>query len=160
MISIEIDNIKNFMSHLFIKDSLDYFLCKEINLQTFSSFNIDGSIAYDFLTDVEKEELNGLNYIPWSKLKPYCFNIIKGSRTPLSLKAVFCLPPNEIMSLIAESSLNINPDTIEGLYLNIRFENNKLTLISGSSLTYFTMDKTIDKLWDDALRKKMNFLVE
>lgn len=158
MISIEIDNIKSFMSHLLIKDSLDYFLCKEISIQTFSTFNVDGSIINDFLTDEETEALKGNKYIPWSRLKPYCFNIIKGTRTPLSLKAVFVLAAEDVERLISKSGLNIDASTIEGLYLNIRFEGNKLNLVSGSSLNYFTLDKTVDMMWDDEVKESLRFL--
>ena len=160
MISIEIDNIKSFMSHLLIKDNLDYFLCKEISIQTFSTFNVDGSIVSDFLTEEEKENLKDKKYIPWGMLKPYCFNIIKGTRTPLSMKAVFVLAAEDLKKLIAKSGLNIDASPIEGLYLNIRFEGNKLNLISGSSLNYFTLDKTVDRMWDEEVKESLSFLFE
>ena len=157
MTSIEIDNIKNFMSHLFIKESLDYFLCKEITIQTFSTFSINGKIIKDFFTEEEYEEYIDSHYIPWEKLKNYCFNIIKGNKTPLSLKAVFVLPAAMAVKLINDNGLTVKPTDIEGLYLNIRFENNRLSITSGSSLTYFTTDKSIDNIWDNELKNILNF---
>lgn len=72
MINIELDNIKNFMSHLFIKDTFDHFLCRELRIDTFVSFKIDGTLQKDFLNDIEKAELSESSYTPWSMLKPYC----------------------------------------------------------------------------------------
>ena len=57
MISIELDNTKDFMSHLFIKETFDHFLCREFQTNTFVSFTIDGRMFKDFLNDIEKEEL-------------------------------------------------------------------------------------------------------
>ena len=64
MISIELDNIKDFMSHLFIKDTFDHFLCRELQIDTFVSFKIDGKMLKDFLNDIEKEELAESPYAP------------------------------------------------------------------------------------------------
>ena len=89
MINIELDNTKTFMSHLFIKDTFDHFLCRELQIDTFVSFKVDGKLQKDFLNDIEKDELSESSYTPWSMLKPYCFNMIKGNRTPLSMKLVF-----------------------------------------------------------------------
>lgn len=55
MISIELDNIKDFMSHLFIKDTFDHFLCRELQIDTFVSFKIDAKMLKDFLNDIEKK---------------------------------------------------------------------------------------------------------
>ena len=53
MISIELDNTKDFMSHLFIKETFDHFLCREFQTNTFVSFTIDGRMFKDFLNDIE-----------------------------------------------------------------------------------------------------------
>ena len=108
MISIELDNIKDFMSHLFIKDTFDHFLCRELQIDTFVSFKIDGKMLKDFLNDIEKEELAESPYAPWSMLKPYCFNMIKGKRTPLSMKLVFSMPPHSIAAFLNKNDISIN----------------------------------------------------
>lgn len=151
MINIELDNAKDFMSHLFIKETFDHFLCREIELDTFVSFRIDGRLLHDFLNDIEKEELSGSPFVPWSMLKPHCFNIIKGSRTPLCIRAVFAMPPHSIASFIAKNGLNVPPDTISGLYLNIRYENKSLNIVTGTSLNTFTLDKSVENAWDTAV---------
>lgn len=153
MINITLDNIKEFMSHLFIKDTFDQFLCKSIDIDTFVPFRIEGSIMTDFLNDIEKEELKGCRYIPWVMLKPYCFNIIKGSRTPLSMKAVFAAPDNSIEGFISRNALNIPPNMVSGLYINIRYEKKNLNIITGTSLSTFTPDKSVEQAWDEAVSR-------
>lgn len=151
MISIELDNIKDFMSHLFIKDTFDHFLCRELQIDTFVSFKIDGRMLKDFLNDIEKEELAESPYAPWSMLKPYCFNMIKGKRTPLSMKLVFSMPPHSIAAFLNKNNISINPGTVNGLYLNIRYENRQLCVITGTSLSSFTLDKSVENAWDTAV---------
>lgn len=151
MINIELDNAKDFMSHLFIKETFDYFLCREIELDTFVSFKIEGKLLHDFLTDIEKEELAESNFVPWSMLKPYCFNIIKGNRTPLAIKLVFAMPRHSIASFVTKNNLSTAPDVISGLYLNIRYENKSLCVVTGTSLNAFTLDKSVENAWDTAV---------
>ena len=52
MTNITLDNIKEFMSHLFIKDTFDSFLCREISIDTFVPFRIEGTLLTDFLNDI------------------------------------------------------------------------------------------------------------
>ena len=105
----------------------------------------------DFLNDIEKEELAESPYAPWSMLKPYCFNMIKGKRTPLSMKLVFSMPPHSIAAFLNKNDISINPDTVNGLYLNIRYENRQLCVITGTSLSSFTLDKSVENAWDTAV---------
>ena len=151
MTNIELDNAKDFMSHLFIKDTFDHFLCREIEIDTFVSFKIEGKLLHDFLNDIEKEELSDSPFVPWSMLKPYCFNIINGSRTPLSIKLVFAMPTHSITSFIEKNSISISPSDVSGLYLNVRYENKALCVVTGTSLNTFTLDKSVEIAWDTAV---------
>lgn len=151
MTNINLDNIKDFMSHLFIKNTFDRFLCKEISIDTFVPFRIEGTILPDFLNEIEKEELKNDPYVPWSMLKPYCFNIIKGNRTPLCMRAVFTLSSSDIAQFISKNNLTSSPDTINGLYINIRYENKSLNIVTGTSLTVFSLDKTVELTWDTSV---------
>ena len=132
MISIELDNIKDFMSHLFIKDTFDHFLCRELQIDTFVSFKIDGKMLKDFLNDIEKE---GLAESPYANKDDF----------------VFSMPPHSIAAFLNKNDISINPDTVNGLYLNIRYENRQLCVITGTSLSSFTLDKSVENAWDTAV---------
>lgn len=138
------------MSHLFIKDTFDTFLCKEIVIDTFVSYRIDGSLLYDFLSDAEQEELASTEFAPWSMLKPLCFQLIKGSRTPLGLRAVFALSQTAVLAFVKQEGLAVSPEEISGLYLNIRYENRQLHIVTGASRKTFSLDKSVEQAWDEA----------
>ena len=72
-------------------------------------------------------------------------------RTPLSMKLVFSMPQHSIEAFIAKNGLNISSDTVTGLYLNIRYENKQLCVITGTSLSSFTLDKSMENAWDTAV---------
>jgi predicted fused transcriptional regulator/phosphomethylpyrimidine kinase len=38
---------------------------------------------------------------------------------------------------------------VQGLYLNIRYNGETLTCITGTSFKTFTMDKTLEHAWDE-----------
>lgn len=152
MICIELDNTKEFMTHLFIKETFDRFLCQQINIDTFVSFRIDGGLLKDFLTDEEQENLAESSLVPWSMLKPRCFGIIKGSRTPLSIFAVFYLSKQEIEKFANENGLTSFLGLISGLCINIKFTNSKLNITTGTSLNTFTMDKSVEQAWDNYVK--------
>lgn len=46
-------------------------------------------------------------------------------------------------------------DQIQGLYLNIRYEDGALYCVTGTSLNFFTMDKTLENEWDKSVAKFM-----
>ena len=41
------------------------------------------------------------------------------------------------------------------MYLNLNYDGTRLTCTTGISLKLFTMDKTLEKAWDDAAQKKL-----
>ena len=66
--------------------------------------------------------------------------IIKGKHMPKFIKLVF--------AATEELKEKISPDS-SVLFLNITFENNAVTVITGSSTKTFTMDKSGEYAWDE-----------
>ena len=54
---------------------------------------------------------------------------------------------------IQKSTPSIAPDSVQGLYLNIRFDGTRLTCVTGTSFTTFSMDRSLEHAWDDMARK-------
>ena len=50
-------------------------------------------------------------------------------------------------------SLDFSSADVQGLYLNIRFEDGLLQCVTGTSLKTFSMDKSLEKLWDQTAMK-------
>ncbi len=149
MISLTLPDIKDFTSHLLLKDSFDSFCFIEGEIVTFNTFRIDGFIQKDFFdTDTELPE-----YSYWKNVRDYCFQIIRGKRTPLSFRFVFSLSPKNIGRLIRQNVPSIRPDDVQGLYLNLHFDGTHLTCVTGTSFKTFILDKSLEHIWDEMVKK-------
>ena len=51
------------------------------------------------------------------------------------------------------NNIPVNPQDVSALFLNIYYENGALTVTTGTSLKVFTLDKTLEHLWDDTVEK-------
>lgn len=149
MIALKLNNTKNFMAHLLLSDTFDHFLFIEGEIVTFNTFTIDGYIQKAFY---DSEEVLP-EYSSWKNIREFCFSVIKGKRTPLSFKFIFSLSPENIARLIEQNNLDFQPSDVQGLYLNIRFDNNGLTCVTGTSMKTFTMDKSLEQAWDTMVQK-------
>lgn len=148
MITEKITDIKKFMSELLIKDTFNNFLVNEITITTFNTFHIDGFIKKDYYSNDEFQELNSPKLSFWKALKPICYEIIKGKKTPLSFKIILSLTKYDISYFITKNNIDIPLENIDGLYVNIKYENNELVCITGTSLKIFTLDKSLEKAFD------------
>ena len=149
MIAFSLTNTKEFMSHLLLSDTFDHFSFIEGEIVTFNTFKIDGFIQKEFFdTGAELPE-----YSPWKNVREFCFSVIKGERAPLSFRFIFSLSRNNIRRLISQSAPGLEPDSVQGLYLNIHFDGGRLTCITGTSFKTFTIDKTLEHAWEEMVEK-------
>lgn len=148
MISLNILEVKSFMAKLLTNTTFDSFILCELDLQTFTNFSISGQFNEAFFNKEELEERKGKNFVLWNDVRQIVFSMIKGSKTPLSLKIVFKLQQPLCEELIKRSGGRLRLEEIGGLYFNIRFEKNELHLISGTAIKTFTLDKTLEQEWD------------
>lgn len=154
MIALKLTNRKVFMKHLLLLETFDHFFFIEGEITTFSKFTIDGYLQKAFF---EEEAKPVHEFAFWKQVREFCFSIIKGKRTPLDFKFIFSLSPENIAKLISQNQLDFQPDSVQGLYLNIRFDGNELQCITGTSLKTFSMDKSLETAWDKMVQK---FLIQ
>jgi hypothetical protein len=152
MLALEIKNTKNFMNTLLVSKQFDSFLVEEAVITTFNTFSIDGHIVKDFysLEELENLKLEGtsLEFSSWRDIRPVCFDLIKGKKTPVSFRVVL-LAANELIEKIAANpECGVAANLIRSLVINIRYDNGKVTCFSGTSFTTFVMDKSTEKIWD------------
>lgn len=145
MISFILPDTKEFMTHLLLSDTFDSFCFIEGEIVTFNTFRIDGFVQKEFFDT--KEGLPEYSY--WKNIREHCFSVIKGKRTPLSFRFVFTLSHPNIKKLIQQNALSISSDDVQGLYMNIKYDGKTLSCITGTSFHTFTMDKTLEHVWDD-----------
>ncbi len=122
-------NIKSFMSSLLKSDVFDKFELREISINTFASFSINGK-----KTDTESTE-----YCLWEDIKPYAFEIIKGNRLPGLIKIIFSLDVEKVPQVTGASAL----------FLNVTYENDSISCITGISMKNFTLDRSAEYAFDE-----------
>lgn len=155
MISLRIKNTKTFMSHLLVKNTFDNFLLSEADIKTSCSHSIDGQINRAFYSDEEWETLEGdaRRYELWLNQKPFCFSLIKGSKVPSSMKIVMLMSTKDTEALLSQIEAGLSTDNINGLFINIRYQEGHADIITGTSLNIFSLDKTLDTAFDSYIKK-------
>lgn len=148
MISIQIDDIKTMMSRLLTTDEFDSLLVTEITLQTGTTYNFSGKINKGFYSNDELEALPDQSYAQWASFRNTCFNLIKGTKTPTFFKIILKLPQDKVNDLIVSNNLAFRVEDIEGLFMNLTYQNNEFTCITGVSNKIFTLDKELDNVFD------------
>lgn len=153
MVALKIEEQKNFTAGLFLGELFDSFLVREANIVTFNSFTIDGRVRQGYYSDEELEEKRIEEFSAWKTVKPFCFSLIKGKRLPESFRIVFLLPPESKERFVKKCVPDMAPEQVGGLYLNVHYENNEMTCVTGTSMNLFTMDKTLEREWDESVKQ-------
>ena len=152
MISLNIPEVKTFMSKLLMNSTFDMFLLKEMELQTYTCFTVNGQFNEDFFSKEELEQRENQQHLLWKDIRQTAYSMIKGNKSPLALKIVFQLPWEQCEQLVTESGDKLKADDIGGLYVNIRFEKKELRIITGAAIKTFTLDKTLEQEWDKRVK--------
>ena len=136
MIALALADAKTITAHLFLKDTFDRFCLIEGEIITFNTFHIDGRVHRDFFdTAGPGDDENGTTapgeYSFWGSLRS----------------------PENIARVTEQSGTGIRPENVQGLYLNFHFDGTALTCVTGTSFRTFTMDKSLEHIWDEMAQK-------
>lgn len=150
MIAIQLIDVKDFMHKLLCSQLFDHFLLKEALIRTYTDFSIDGRLNHDFFhtEDPAYEQLKDLAMAPFSLLRPACFQLIKGSHTPLGFQFIFLLSPQNQRRTIENSGCSFQPEDVTGMFLNLKYQDQTLTCTTGISYRTFSLDKSLEHEWD------------
>lgn len=152
MKSYPIEDVKTLMNELLVNEKYDSFYMFETRLKVAMDYYINGKINKEFFdTEDLKEEI--YDYISWKDIKNTVFELIKGKRLPISFKLILMFNRENIERLIEMNNIPVNPQDVSALFLNIYYENGALIVTTGTSLKVFTLDKTLEHLWDDTVEK-------
>ncbi|MBR6638098.1 MAG: hypothetical protein IKK96_04490 [Lachnospiraceae bacterium] len=87
----------------------------------------------------------------WEAIRPFCLQVIKGKKTPESFKIVLLLSEKDKCRLLESyeelTSAGYRPDNVHGLYMNLKYENGELYITTGTSVAFFTVDKSLENIW-------------
>lgn len=150
MLALRILDLKDFTSKLFIGETFQHFSFVEASFTTFVTYTLDGQLHKEFF---DTEECPEQAYCLWEDVQAQCFSMIRGKRTPLNFKIVFQLSRSNVEKLLAQSGVSLKADDIYGLYLNCQFDGKQLLCTTGSSLKVFTLDKQLDRVWDEMIKR-------
>ena len=155
MLALALTNKKDFMNKFLKTEIFDHFLLQEGIVVSFASYVIDGTITKGFYTDTEAEELGikTFHFLPFSMLRPRIFDIKKKKRAPSSFKFVLMLSPENQKRTMERIGSSYTPADISAMSMNIKFQNQMLTLTTGISYRIFSTDKTLEPEWDKFVRQ-------
>lgn len=128
-----IEDVKEFMSLLFLQEIFDKFCVGSMELKTLVPISIKGNLMSDWLSEENQERYGGYEYVPWHLLRPVIFSLIRGKQTPLLLRINFV----HYM------------DNGDCGGFRIQYENNELNCISSYTPANFSLDKSMEQLWDE-----------
>lgn len=144
MLALKISDTKSFMTKLLAQDVFDTFLFSEGSVTTFTTYSVDGSWHPDFFGENEQAR-----QLTWKRMRPVIFDIIKGKHTPIHMRIVLKLADYNVESLLKNSGLAITKEQVDGLFLNLTYSKDEVSITTGTSLLIFTLDKSLDHVWDD-----------
>lgn len=148
MIALQIEEMKDFTAKLLLRNTFDRFYLSKASITTGTTLTLDGHLNKSYYDDVDtKDEYATRTYAYWSECKELAFSRIKGKRLPLSFQ--FVMVANEqITAELCTRSKQYTPEQIAGLFLNIQYDGTAISCITGTSLHTFSLDKTMEQLWD------------
>ncbi len=156
-----IKNTGLFMTRLLSEKetAFDNFLLNEASVISGISYIIDGRLNKNFYSEtdyeqmrseaLEKHQIFSEDFIRFNKVKPFCYNCIKGKNTPLSFKFVFHLPKEEVLKLVENIDCGFSINDINSLNITIKYDGTATTCTTAISLKVFTLDKTLENSWDN-----------
>lgn len=155
MIALELTDIKDFMNKLLRSKTFDHFLLQEAVITSGATYTINGQITKGFYSEEELVELHleGYRFLPFSMMKTNCFDLIKGKKTPSAFRFVFLLSPENMEKTLNAVDSSYKPADVTGMYINLKYQNQLLSLTTGIAYNIFSTDKTLENEWDKMVVK-------
>ncbi len=155
MIALELTDIKNFMNKLLRSEVFDHFLLQEAVITGAATYTINGQITKGFYSEeeIEKLQLSDCRFLPFSMLRGNCFDLIKGRKTPSAFRFVFLLSPSNMAKTIQSVESSYKPADVTGMYINLKYQNQLLSLTTGIAYNIFSTDKALENEWDKMVMK-------
>ncbi len=149
MVALAINDISALMNEMLKGEMFDHFLLREASVSQAFSATIDGTLRPEFYSGEEDAaDLTDLSYIPFSRVRPLCLDLIRGRHRPDAFRFVFLLSPDNQAATIERSGTPFCTEDISGMFLNLNYRNETLTCTTGISYRTFSMDRSLEAEWD------------
>ncbi|MBR6452057.1 MAG: hypothetical protein IKS87_05075 [Lachnospiraceae bacterium] len=165
MIALKITNVKRAMNLLLNQNetAFDAFLVSSVRIVTNVSVTIDGHLQKEFYTSEELEEMQreaenegrvfSTEMVRYARIRQKCFDLIKGSKTPLAFVITFYLAGENVERFLSGIDTTLTLQDVAGLSLNLKYENDELIATCATSLRTFTADRSVERAWDSMVKK-------
>lgn len=155
MIAFKLTDVKAFMNQLLCSETFDRFLLAEAVVAKDATITIDGHINKDYYSGEELEEkgLSGCKILPYSELRPVCYQLIRGRHTPVYFKFILTLSPENLANTLSRSESGLTVNDVTAVLLNLTFQNGRLILTTGISYASFSPGHALDREWDSMIRR-------
>ena len=141
------------MTKLLSGRTFDSFLLEEASLSIKTTWILDGKINRNFYSSEEWEDETNHPFplISWGEVRGHMRELIRGKKAPASLSIVLELRPDMMEQLLADEGYPRLMDNIGAMVLNIRYDGSEVTLVTGIALKSFTLDRSAERIWDEAM---------
>lgn len=152
MNSFDITDTGRFVKALLSEDFFAKMLLYYAEIKGACRIEIDGRLNRDFYDSGDEALITpggrDISYIRWGNIRNQFFEGIRGSRLPLRFSVSLITDPDFLYDFVTSSGVNIRPDEVESLNINIMYDRGGLTVTTGNSYKIFTLDKNLDTIWD------------
>lgn len=157
MIAIKINDIKNFMGKLLLKESFDSFFLEKAQVLTRSMLTLSGRRNQNWYDsdqwDGMEQELSGdCSFLLWKEVKNTIFTYIRGDHPPDTMKISFKAGQRQTGEWLEDPSVQEACRKLGAeLFLQLRYEQGELQLTTGIAFEQFQMERTVERAWDEAV---------
>ncbi len=137
--------VKNFMNKILREQYFDDFDLRNVEIQSFAKFDIDGKADKNFMTDesLEDNDIDKVFFCKWGRIRPYVFEFVKGKVKPSYMKFVISAS-RELLESVS--------DNAAALFLNFVFEKDRVVCTTGTAQKNFSLDKKLDIAWEEYVK--------
>lgn len=130
--------VKKFMSLVIGGSAFDRFQLRSGEIVTRVKFTIDGRASAEDGSEAQRA------YCLWGDVRQNVYDLIKGKRLPACIRLVFALDD--------EALPRLHPNA-RAAFLNMVFENGRITFTTGTAQNSFSLDKSLDEVWESSIKK-------
>ena len=151
IIALTITDKKDFTKKLFLQETFDAFEVAKADISTSNTISIDGTLNLDYFDEAERNAYaeQKRERSLWQELRPLCFSIIRGKKTPRSFKIILQLSKSQREAPPFLDLAEFDPDI--SFCLTIHFTGESLTCTSGTFRSSFSLDQSYVAPWDTAV---------
>jgi hypothetical protein len=152
LISFMIEDTKDCMQKLLKDTVFNDFLCVQFELVHIYKVSVDGQLRFESLSEEDKATYENRKYILWNDFQSTAYEMVKGNKTPTSMKIVFSLNQKAKQNLLSRIP-SIDENAITNFTFILTYESKRIKVVTGTNYATFILDKEAERYFDDSMLK-------